>query len=110
MTDKKTYTGRLDFIGVTHKEDEAKTISKSKIGKPSGVGLILLGIEGGTLYFNAQRVGYINMQTGDYAVGKNGRILTGVKVTIEPEYADENPEIVAHIESLKAVKKVKDKK
>ena len=29
---------------------------------------------------------------------------------ITPEYADENPEIVAHMESLKAIKKVKAKK
>jgi len=110
MTDNKTFSGRLEFEGVTRKEDEKKTVSKSKMGKPSGVGLTILGIKGGTLYLDAQQVGYFNPQTGDFQVGKNGRVLTALNITITPEYADENPELVAYMKSIKTELKKTPKK
>lgn len=101
MTDKKTYSGRLEFEGVTRKEDAKKSVSKSKMGKPNGFALAMLGVEGGTLYLNAQTAGFFNNQTGEFQVGKNGRIISALNITITPEYADENPEIVAHMAAIK---------
>lgn len=110
MTDNKTYSGRLTFEGVTRKEDAKKTVSKSKMGKPSGFALSILGVEGGTLYLNAQTAGFFNNQTGEFQVGKNGRIISALNITIRPEYADENPEIVAHMKAVKAELAKKPKK